>query len=102
KYTPLVLVRTGFDLLVSVTTAPLQAIGALGWILALLGFFIAFLIAASFLFGFAPGLFLMIMALSSFLTGVQLVAMGFLCEYVGRIYVEVHDKPYFIIKEELP
>ncbi|MBI1317961.1 MAG: glycosyltransferase [Candidatus Hydrogenedens sp.] len=102
KYTPLVLIRTGFDLLVSVTAAPLQAIGVLGWLLALLGFVIAFLIAGAMLFGYDPGLFTMIMALSFFLSGVQLIAMGFLCEYVSRIYVEVQDKPYFIIKEELP
>jgi len=102
KYTPLVLIRTGFDLLVSVTAAPLQAIGVFGWILALLGFVITFLIAGAMFFGYDPGLFTMIAALSFFLSGVQLIAMGFLCEYVSRIYVEVQDKPYFIIKEELP
>jgi hypothetical protein len=38
-----------------------------------------------------------VVALFFFCTGVQLVATGLMCEYIGRIFVEVQHRPYFVI-----
>lgn len=35
------------------------------------------------------------------IAGVQLIAIGLMCEYVGRIFVEVQCKPYYVVKEVL-
>ena len=43
-----------------------------------------------------------VVALFLFCSGVQLVATGLMCEYIGRIFVEVQRRPYFIIHEDPP
>ena len=40
-----------------------------------------------------------IAALFFILSGVQMVATGLMCEYISRIYLEVQNKPYYIVKE---
>lgn len=102
KYTLPVLFRTGFDLLTSITATPLQFIAIIGWLFSLIGFLMAIGIGATYFLGGAPGEAVIIAALLFFFTGVQLAALGFLCEYISRIYLEVQRKPYYIVKQELP
>ncbi len=102
KYTLPVLIRTGFDLVTSITATPLQLIAFAGWLFSLIGFVMAIGIGAVFFVGGAPSEAVIIAALLFFFTGVQLAALGFICEYINRIYLEVQRKPYYIVKQELP
>ena len=99
KYGALKLVRTGFDLLTSVTTLPIQAVGILGWMVSSIGFFMGMLIGMKRIIWGNYDPFLTVIALFFLLMGVHMVAMGFVCEYIGRIYAEVQRKPYYIVKE---
>lgn len=36
-----------------------------------------------------------------FMGGIQLVTIGILSEYVGKIYLEIKGRPKYIIKEKL-
>lgn len=99
KYGLLRLIRTGFDLLTSITSAPLQFIGLLGWIFSLIGFGMAIRVLWIRLIGGNILQTETIIAIFFFLAGLQMVATGMMCEYISRIYIEVQRRPYYIIKE---
>ena len=101
KYGVLKLIRTAFDLITSITAAPLQFIGVVGWLFALIGFVMALWVAYVRLSQGDINQMGTVVAVFFMLSGCQLVATGLMCEYIGRIYVEVQAKPYFVIQEEL-
>jgi undecaprenyl-phosphate 4-deoxy-4-formamido-L-arabinose transferase len=100
KYGLLKLLNLYFDLLVSATTAPLRLMSMFGVLLALAG--VAFgilLLALRFYYGpdwAAQGVFTIFAVLFLFL-GVQLIGMGLLGEYVGRISRDVQARPRFLV-----
>jgi undecaprenyl-phosphate 4-deoxy-4-formamido-L-arabinose transferase len=101
KYGVMKLFRTAFDLLTGVTSAPLQFIGMLGWLFAAGGFAMSLRVA---LVRLIRGDLLQletVVAVFFLLAGVQLIATGLMCEYIGRIYIEVQRKPYFVVHEEV-
>ncbi len=101
KYGLLKLIRTAFDLITSITAAPLQFIGLLGWIFALIGFCMSLRVAYVRVTMGDLEHMATVVAVFFFLSGCQMVATGLMCEYISRIYIEVQAKPYFVIQEEL-
>lgn len=102
KYSLMKLINLQFDLLTSMTTFPLRLLSVLGGLLAMAGFaFSLVLLATRFLYGAdwaGEGVFTVFAVLFIFI-GVQLLAMGLLGEYIGRIYNDVRARPrYFIHK----
>jgi len=96
------LVRMNFDLLTGFSLFPIQVIGMAGAALCVLGV-LALVVLAT--LDFAVGLSGLwawwIAAAMGTLAGVQLVAIGILGEYVGRISVETKARPYYVIRERL-
>lgn len=102
KYSVMKLVNLQFDLLTSMTTFPLRLLSVLGGLLAMAGFaFSLVLLVTRFIYGAdwaGEGVFTVFAILFIFI-GVQLLAMGLLGEYIGRIYHDVRARPrYFIHK----
>jgi undecaprenyl-phosphate 4-deoxy-4-formamido-L-arabinose transferase len=102
KYSIMKLINLQFDLLTSMTTFPLRLLSILGALLALAGFaFSVVLLVTRIIYGAAwagEGVFTVFAILFIFI-GVQLLAMGLLGEYIGRIYHDVRARPrYFIHK----
>ncbi len=102
KYSLMKLVNLQFDLLTSMTTFPLRLLSVLGGLLAMAGFaFSLVLLVTRFVYGAdwaGEGVFTVFAILFIFI-GVQLLAMGLLGEYIGRIYHDVRARPrYFIHK----
>ena len=100
KYTLRRMIRLATDGLVSFSTAPLRLALDLGFIVSGLAFFfgIATLItklAGAFL---VPG-WLTIVLVTSFVGGIQLIVIGVVGEYVGRIYDEVKARPLYLVRE---
>jgi glycosyltransferase involved in cell wall biosynthesis len=82
------------------STAPLRALSVIGFLLALasLGYG-AWVIFDYFYWGIAAPGFATIVVAMMFLSGIQLLSIGVLAEYVGRIYDEVKRRPVYLISE---
>ena len=78
--------------------APLRALTLLGFILATLALgYGAFVIAEYFLWGIdVPGYATLVVGMM-FFSGIQLLSIGVLAEYVGRIYEEVKQRPMYLV-----
>lgn len=102
KYSLFRLLRLNFDLMTGFSLLPIQVIGILGVVIALIGLaFAVFLLIRRFVVGpESEGLFTLFAVLFFFM-GVQIFALGIIGEYVGRIFQEVRRRPRFIVKKEL-
>lgn len=109
KYTFSKLLRLGFDGIFNFSYKPLQILMILGHVIALGTFLLALLVLAQYVgnitvLGYNPhearGWTSLILAML-FLSGVQLIGIGVLGEYVGRLFDEVKGRPIFLVKEEI-
>ena len=85
----------------SFSTAPLKIWTYIGIIIASISFFYGgFIILRTMLTGIdVPG-YASLMVIVLFLGGIQLIGIGVLGEYIGRIYLETKARPLFIIDKE--
>ncbi|EPQ0971560.1 glycosyltransferase family 2 protein [Citrobacter farmeri] len=87
----------------SFSTFPLRIWTYIGLIVAGLSFIYgAWLIFDTVAFGNPVRGYPSILVSILFLGGIQLIGIGFLGEYIGRIYVEVKNRPRYIIKKGKP
>jgi undecaprenyl-phosphate 4-deoxy-4-formamido-L-arabinose transferase len=102
KYSFWKLLNLYFDLLIATTITPLRMLSVTGILLALAGVtFGVLLLVLRFVYGpewAAQGVFTIFAVLFIFL-GIQLIGMGLLGEYVGRISRDVRARPRFVIRE---
>jgi undecaprenyl-phosphate 4-deoxy-4-formamido-L-arabinose transferase len=102
KYNLGKLISLQFDLLTSMTTFPLRLLSIVGGGIALMGFLLSFvLIVTRLIYGSewaAQGVFTVFAILFVFI-GAQLLGMGLLGEYIGRIYNDVRARPRYFVKE---
>lgn len=101
KFGLLRLVRLALDGLTSFTTWPLRAVSISGFCLAGLAFaYGLYLTASYFLYGHdVSGWTTIVVGLMLF-SGIQLVSLGIVGEYIGRVFEEVKGRPMFIVKRE--
>lgn len=98
-FNPFHLLRLSFDGLTAFTTWPLRIASLVGFILALLAFaYGGYLVADYFLRGIAvPGWTTIVVGLMLF-SGIQLIGLGVLGEYVSRIFEEVKGRPLYVVR----
>lgn len=99
NYTLKRLTRLFFSMLLNFSVTPLRVGVLVGFGFALLGIlgFIEVLIEA--LAGGRPRGWASIMASTSLLAGVQLIMLGLLGEYLGRLFLTANKKPQFVVRE---
>lgn len=86
--------------LTSFSTAPLRVWTYIGALVAFISFiYAAIIIANKILFGNAVSGYASIMTVMLFLGGIQLIGIGILGEYLGRVYMETKNRPRYIIKD---
>ena len=103
KYPLPKMLRFAIDGITSFSDVPLRFASYLGFISSAVAFLYALVVIAYKLFslhppGYTPGWASTIVAVL-FLGGVQLISLGILGEYIGRIYDEVKGRPLYLISE---
>lgn len=100
KYNLRMMLSQASDAITSFSTVPLRVCGWFGFLVALavLPYALWAVYLRVFTEGFVPGWSAIIVSIL-FLGGVQLIFLGVLGEYVGRIYEEVKGRPHFIVRE---
>ena len=87
----------------SFSIAPLKAATYFGLAVAVLAFaFAGFIVVRTFFFGDPVPGYPSLAVIVLFLGGVQLVSIGILGEYVGRMFNEAKRRPLYLINEYLP
>ncbi|HWU24839.1 MAG TPA: glycosyltransferase family 2 protein [Rhizomicrobium sp.] len=88
------------DGLTSFSIVPLRIASLAGALISLMGFaYAAFLIMRTLVFGVdVPG-YASIVVIVLFLGGVQLVCLGLIGEYLGRLYIEAKQRPLYIVAD---
>ena len=99
KYNFLGLARAALDMIAGITDAPLRLIGYFGWGMAAVGFGMGVRVVLRRIFVGDILQMQSVVGLFLFCTGVQLVATGLMCEYIGRIFIEVQRKPYYLVRK---
>jgi undecaprenyl-phosphate 4-deoxy-4-formamido-L-arabinose transferase len=102
KYSLFRLLHLNFDLMTGFSLLPIQVIGMLGVMIALVGLaFALFLIIRRLVVGpEVEGVFTLF-AINFVFMGAMIFALGVIGEYIGRIYQQVRGRPRFIVKKEL-
>lgn len=102
KYGLLRLLRLNFDLLTGFSLLPIQVVSLSGIAISFLGLAFAFFLGIRRLFvgPEVEGVFTLF-AILFFFVGLQILALGLIGEYVGRIYQEVRRRPRYVISEVL-
>ena len=102
KYSLYSLIRLNFDLITGFSIAPLQLFSLFGMVVSLLSgvFFVYLLIRRVIVGPEAEGLFTLF-AIAFMLIGILLFGVGLLGEYVGRIYMQVRERPRYLIQAVL-
>ena len=95
------LVRYALDGLFSFSYLPLRLLTLCGMFIAFMGFAVGVFFAVRRVLGVetASQGFTTLVTLLLFIGGVQLIGIGVLGEYLGRVYDEVKQRPNFIVKK---
>jgi undecaprenyl-phosphate 4-deoxy-4-formamido-L-arabinose transferase len=99
KYSLYSLIRLNFDLVTGFSVVPLQWLSFIGVILSLgsAGLFVLLLIRRFIIGAEVQGVFTLF-AITFFLLGVIIFALGLLGEYIGRIYQQVRARPRYLVQ----
>jgi glycosyltransferase involved in cell wall biosynthesis len=98
KFTPRRMLHFSLDAIVSFSHVPLQAATILGLVFSAVAFLsipvaIGFKIAGQFVPGVTTVLLIVLL-----LGGIQLITVGLIGEYLGRVYEEVKRRPLYIVR----
>ena len=102
RWHPRQLLRFALDGLASFTTLPLRIWSYVGLLVGAAAFvYTAIFLTKTLIYGTdVPGFPTLVISVM-FLAGVQLISLGVIGEYLGRVYEEVKGRPLFIVSETI-
>ena len=93
------MIALAFDGITSLSTKPIRFITYFGLIVSLISFVGVLWAVVSRFLGTTIAGWSSTLAIMCFLGGVQLISLGVIGEYVGKVYLEVKNRPRYIISE---
>ena len=94
------LMNLALEGITSYTTAPLRWATFIGLIVSFLAFaYMVFVLIKAFLYGDPVAGYPTLLTVILFIGGVQLLTIGIIGEYLAKVFVEVKNRPVYIIKE---
>lgn len=85
----------------SYSTMPLKIWSYMGFVISVFAFvFLAYEIGKTLLFGSSLEGYPTLIASILFLGGIQLISLGVIGEYLGRVFVETKNRPTYLVKED--
>ena len=88
------------DGITSFSTAPLRVWGYIGLFVSILSFILAaYIVYRNIFFGIAIPGYASLMVSVTLIGGLQLIGIGVLGEYIGRLYMESKNRPIYLIKD---
>jgi glycosyltransferase involved in cell wall biosynthesis len=99
KYPLKKMIAFAFDGITSFSVAPIRAVSWLGFLMVLIGIGIAVYALLSKVFGYTVSGWTSLMLSIWIVGGVQLVAIGVIGEYIGKIFKETKRRPRYTIEE---
>jgi dolichol-phosphate mannosyltransferase len=102
KYPLRKMIRFALDGITSFSTMPLRFATWLGYAASTLAFIYLASVFVQKLLGYTVQGWATIMVAVLFLGGIQLIGLGIMGEYVGRIFNEVKERPLYVVAETLP
>lgn len=95
------LFKLAMDGITSYSTVPLKIWSYIGFVISLLAFlFLAVEIGKTLLFGTNVAGYPTLLAGVLFLGGIQLISLGVIGEYLGRVFIETKGRPPYFIREQ--
>ena len=88
-----------FDGITSLSVKPIRIITGLGVFISVLSFLLILYVLVSFFTGHAAPGWSSTLTVVCFIGGIQLISLGVIGEYVGKIYLETKARPRYIISE---
>ena len=100
KYSLRKLLTLAFDGFFSFSVAPLRAAALLGvGAIGLCSLYALYAVGAKLLYGHTPQGFTALIVIMTFLSGTNLLFLGLLGEYLGRVYEEVKRRPLYVVDQ---
>lgn len=100
KWNYIKLINLAIDGITSFTTAPLRISTYIGALVSAFTFiYLLYLVVRTIFFGTDLAGYPSMMAVILFLGGVQLLSLGIIGEYVGRIFNETKQRPLYLVEE---
>lgn len=101
KWSFIKLLRYGLGGIISFSITPLRAITIIGFVIfALSTLWGSYILIKALIFGDPVKGYPSLMVLISFLGGLQIIMLGIIGEYIGRIYEQGKARPHYIIDDE--
>lgn len=90
------------DGIFSFSTAPLRMWTYIGLLLSFFSLsYLLFIVAKTLIFGIdLPG-YASIVSIILFFSGINLIGLGILGEYLGRVFIEVKQRPIYLVKQKI-